>query len=784
MNRIASLSFAVCAVFGQTSSWAENKLTDTAPAAGNTADSGLVEIVVTAQRRSESSQRAPIALSVLSGDALAQADISRPTELTNVVPSLQVAAAAGPYTLFYLRGVGNFNGNSLSDSAVAFNTDGVFVGRPSSTTGFFYDVDRIEVLKGPQGTLYGRNATGGAINVISKRPDLNAFGGDVNVEYGNYATVRADGAINVPISGDMAFRAAGIYVNHSGYMQDGTDDQKDYGGRLSFLAEPNDDLHIFVVGDYFHQGGNGVGATPDGTPLSDRVGILSGGGQAFYAAQPNTLNGRTFRGIDVDSYQDNHFWGLSSTVDWTVPGGTFTLIPAYRSGHLDYASLASGFYIRQKEDDNQKSFEGRFASKFDGPVNFIAGAFVYDEDNSVPLVAYNHQSNASFQSIETVTNSKAGFAQLTYDVVKNVRLSLGGRYTHESKDFSGTLAAPSVVCVFPTQYFPTYTPGCPDAPQLPYNVYVPPVPHFVPGADGTIGTLAGLNETGANARQTSFSKFTYRGGIDWNVTDQNMLYASYETGFKSGGFFFSTDNGVYQPESLSALTIGSKNRAFDNKLQANVELFYWRYKDQQVSHLGVDSAGIAIFPTQNVGRGVFKGFELDLQYLPLPGTLLTGDIQYLSARYNNFVYSTPNFNGGVSNGTGCPSDGAPGLFYTVDCSGKQPPNAPLWTVNLGAQQTVSLSGGNKLVGSVRTHFQTTTLTGLEFEPVETQGSYWLADGALSFLTSDDRFSVGGYVNNAFNRTVIGSTFPPPFGFFTVSTLRPPRTFGLRVGYKF
>jgi iron complex outermembrane receptor protein len=743
--------------------------------ASGSSESGLEEIVVTAQRREESLQKAAIPVSAVSGETIRDAGIVSPTALTSVVPALQVSTAAGPYNIFYLRGVGNFNGNALSDSAIAFNVDGVYLGRPSSTTGFFYDLERVEVVKGPQGTLYGRNATGGAINVITQGAKLNSFEGNVTAEGGNESEVRVDGAVNIPLGPIAAVRAAAIYAKHGGYMSDGTDDEKEGGGRISLRVVPNDNLKIDVIGDVFRQGGNGPGATPIALGVDNRYGITSAQGQAFYASQPNTLLGRNFYPISVGSFQRNNYWGVSSTIDWSTPFGNLTIVPAHRDGQLDFQSLAAGFFIRQEEHSRQNSVETRFATPDTEPLRGLLGLYYFDEDINDPLIAYNHQSNGSFQSLSTGTTSKAAFGRLTYAIVPNIRLTAGARYTKENKDFSGRIAAPSRICVFP---------ACPNAAPFPYNVFTPAAPDFDPLPDGTITAPAFVDNTGANSKHASFSKATYRGGVDWDVTDQSLLYASYETGFKAGGFFFSTDSGVYKPEKISAWTLGSKNRFLDNRLQLNAEAFYWRYKDQQISHLGFDSAGIAIFPTENVGSSTMKGFELDSEFLLFTNTLLSADAQYLDARYDNFVYSKPNLNGGFGNGTGCPNIGTPGQFYTINCSGSQPPNAPLWTLNLGAQQTVPLSNGGKLVANARSHFQTNTLTGLEFTAVEVQHGYWTADASLTYSAPDDRYFVTGFVNNAFDRTIMGETFPPPFSLFTVATLRPPRTYGLRVGFRF
>lgn len=774
MNRRSKLTGAVApALFWGLAS--AQTAGDAKPDISADSDSGLQEIVVTAQRREESMQKAALAVSAVSAQTLRDAGVFKPTDLTSLVPALQVSTSAGPYNLFYLRGVGNFNGNALSDSAVAFNVDGVYLGRPSSTTGFFYDLQRVEVVKGPQGTLYGRNATGGAINVITQPAVLNATEGYVTAEGGNASEVRVDGAVNVPLSHIAALRAAVIYAKHDGYMNDGTDDEKEGGGRLALSAVPSDNLRIAVVSDFFRQGGNGPGATPIPLSVDNRYGIVSAQGQAFYSGQPNTLLGRDFYPIDVNSFQRNNYWGVSSTIDWATPFADLTLLPAHRDGQLDYQNLAAGFFIRQQEHDKQNSVEARLATPEAQPLRGLLGLYYFDEDIKVPLAAFNHQSNASFQSMVTSTRSRAAFARLTYAIVPSIRLAAGGRYTKEDKDFSGKLTGPSRICVLPT---------CPNAQPFPYDVLTPAAPNFIPGPDGTITAPAFIDNSGVNSKHAAFSKATFRGGVDWDVGDRNLVYASYETGFKAGGFFFSTDSGVYKPEKISAWTLGSKNRFLDNRLQLNAEAFYWRYSDQQISHLGFDSAGIAIFPTENVGRATLQGAELDSEYLPAANTLLSADVQYLDARYDYFIYRKPNLNGGRGNGTGCPNVGSPGQFYTLNCSGEQPPNAPLWTLNLAVQQTMALGNGGKLVGNLRTHFQTDTLTGLEFTSIEVQHAYWTADASLTYNPPGDRYFVTGFVNNAFDRTVIAESFPPPFSLFTIATLRPPRTYGLRVGFHF
>lgn len=778
-----------CALLGSATA-AQAQVSSPPPAetqASAPAEAGLQDIIVTAQRRSENLQRAAVAISAVSGDTLASAGITRPTELTSVVPSLQVAPAAGPYALFYLRGVGNFNGNALSDSAVAFNFNGVYVGRPSSTTGFFYDLERVEVVKGPQGTLYGRNATGGAINVIPKRPDFDKASAEGNVEYGNYNALRLDAAVNVPLGENVALRAAGIYVRHDAYMNDGTDNQKDAGGRVSLRLRPTNTLSINLTADYFRQRGRGTGATPLGLNPDNRDGFFSPAGQAFVNGQVDQVLGRTMVAQTTPQFLNNSYWGVSSTIELNTPAGTITVIPAYREGKLDYLSYSPGFYIRQVEKDKQTSLEARIASDETHPLRYIAGLFYYDESNHVPGSYINQQASVNSNVADQRTKSMAVFGRLTYAIAPTFRVTAGARYTTEDKSLDGFTTAALRLCTRPSSFFPTYVAGCPTAQPIAVSTAIPsvvPTPNFNPFIDGTITTLATGTYQGLKAKRASFDRITYRAAADWDITPRNLVYASYETGFKSGGFFQTVDRGVFRPERIGAWTLGSKNRFFDNRLQLNLEAFYWRYHDQQISHVVADSSGSQILATENVGQATFKGVEVEGRLLVTRSTQLTADAQYLDARYDSFVYSAPNNNGGRDNGTACATRGTPGATYVIDCSGRRPPNAPEWTINLGAEQTVRLANDGKIVGNVRAHYQSRTLTGLEFTQVEYQSAYWTADAQVTYTAPGSRYSIGLFVNNAFDKTVLALATPVPFTSYYAGALRPPRTFGARAGVKF
>jgi iron complex outermembrane receptor protein len=729
----------------------------------------LEEVEVTAQRRTESVQRAAVAVSVVTPVELRDAGVARPQELTELVPSLQVAASAAPISVYYLRGAGNFTGNALTDSAVAFNVDGVSIGRPHSTAGFFYDLERIEVLKGPQGTLYGRNATGGAINVLPRAPELGALGGEASAEAGNEDQLRFDGALNVPLGDRAAIRAAAFHVERDGFMSDGLDDQDDSAARLSLLVEPNDALSIRVAADYFDQGGLGTGSTPIALGPGNRYGISSAEGGAFLETQRNAIAGRNFNPMPLTQHLDNEFWGVNATLDWTTAKGTLTLLPAYRESHLDTVGTALGVNVTTVEDDDQASLEARFASSRDGRLSYIVGAYWFDETNDVPLFVPNTQYSISIQDYETGVESIAGFGRLTYELTESLRATVGARYTDEEKFFRGTFDGALRVCP------PVPVASCPDAARFPATQVTPATPGFNP-LDGTATAVFAI----VSDETASFSDWNWRAALDWDLTDDSFLYASFETGFKSGGFFFSNDSQVFQPEEIEAFTLGSRNRLLDGRLQLDVEAFYWRYDDQQVSTIMRDSQGATNLGTRNVGNATMQGFEVESTWLVADATRLRLDAQYLDATYDDFRYDVP---GPAPPLTGCAVSPA-GANFLVDCSGKQAPYAPEWTANLGVEQTFTLGDGARIVAGARLRYQSGILTGLDFTPLEYQDSYTTLGATVTWTSRDDRFYVAAFGNNLTDEAVVANSFQPPFGAFVVGTLRLPRTYGLRLGARF
>lgn len=275
---------------------------------------------------------------MISAEAVSNANITGLTGLSRLVPAVQIVQAGGATPLYFMRGVGSLSGTSLNDPAVSISYDGVALARQYQGNGQLYDLQRVEALRGPQGTLYGRNATGGVINLLPNTPQLGETGGDVSLTLGNYAEVNAQGAMNLAIGDRAALRAAFSSTNHDGYLNDGQQDDQTRSARVQFYFEPNDDLKIRLLADYTRQGGMGGGyALVDqsnfagyaaGTPLitaEDRVGLTSSRGQLYYAAR-----NRSRPSVPSEPHLDNEFYGVHAIVEAKTPLGILTVIPAFR----------------------------------------------------------------------------------------------------------------------------------------------------------------------------------------------------------------------------------------------------------------------------------------------------------------------------------------------------------------------------------------------------------------------------------------------------------------------
>jgi iron complex outermembrane receptor protein len=780
---------------------------DAAPAAQDQADEpegGLAEIVVTAQRKAENLQRAAVAVDVAQGDELRTAGITSASRLNEVSPGLTVQSG-GTGSIFFVRGVGNFTVSPNSDPAVAFNYDGVYVGRPSSTSGVFFDLDRVEVLKGPQGTLYGRNATGGAINVLPTQPKIGGpLSGYASASYGNFESLIAEGALNVPMGENGAARISASVARHDGYRDDGTDDDKTWSLRLQMKANLTPNLTVRVAGDYSHTGGAGASPGYVGhyaySPAQQRYnlvranrpdseGFYSPGSQAYRLTVPAGTAGRRLDALGPYQYQNNDFYGFNADIIWETGAGTLTVTPAWRYAHLDLLSSTAGFMYAQDETDEQFSVEARFTGKRLGIFDYTAGIYYFDEKVKA-VTALSLSSAASWLSPNYTTESYAPFGRVTANITDQLRLVGGIRYTKDDKTFVGPTISGAIVCTVIVQGVPT----CPNASLFPLVAGPANLPFgFPPKGVPVVPNIVGGVPTGAIVARTdradnsalSNDRITWRAAVEYDLGPQSLLYASYETGYRSGGFSPAQGFETYQPEYLYAWTVGTKNRFLDNRLQLNVEGFWWDYKNQQVNHVGLDQSGRTANFTQNIGASRIKGVQVETRFLATPNTLLSADVQYLDATNKTFLYQqavgTP---GTPPPLTGCAVRlNANPTLYDVDCAGKMAYNSPKWTLNLAAQQTIPL-GEYKIVLGADTQFRSRRAIGFAYLAEQYAPANWQSNAQIMVGPQSDTWSIAAFVRNIEgDRNPVFYSTHPTTNILALGTT-PPRTYGVRLSGKF
>jgi iron complex outermembrane receptor protein len=734
---------------------------------------GIGEIVVTASRRAESVQRSALSIQALSEATLARANVVKPEDLGNVAAGLSIAAG-GASPQIYIRGVGTFGGNAYDEAAVAVSLDGIYISRPWATRGMFFDLQRVEVLKGPQGTLYGRNASGGALNVITAKPQLDKLGGFVEGQLGNYDLRGLTGAINVPLSDTLAVRAAGQFSRRDGYLTDGYNDDQTEAGRLQLFWKPNADFSLLIGGHYQHTGGKGAGAVlrPQ-LPGNKWRGASDPAVTAIYRAEP--FIGPLLAVPRADGFLDATVYAVNAEMNWNLGFATLTMLPSYRDSKLRDLHYFPGFGVADNEHDRQTSVEMRLADDGDR-LKWVAGAFYFDEHQSnlpgLPLQdVIQGIANQKTENIDLHIRSYAAFGEATYKVSDNFRVTGGLRYTYERKLIDGDLVNNS---------FPNQAP--------------PPVCSI--GTFDPSSTLAPLfcRLSVPMVNRLTFESVTFKAGVEFDLGPRSMAFANVSTGFKSGGYYQAPPPNTFRPEKLTAYVAGIKNRFLDNRLQVNVELFYWDYKDHQESFIGPTSIpGFYAFNTANAGRAKSYGADLDILFRPTAADEFSLKVQYNKSRYDSFSYDNPTAIFGPPV-TGCAIGPLQGGVQEVNCSGLPLMRAPLWAGTVGYNHTFDLGDAGDVTASFDAQFESGSYRSPAFLDTGRQPAYAIGNFDLAYTTADKRFVVSAFVHNVWNEAVYDFLFRSPFvssanplanpeGVFT-GAIRPPRTYGARVRVNF
>lgn len=677
------------------------------------ADAGDEVIVVTARRTEESLQDVPASISAFNEKALDRIQASDPTGLQGAVPNLNIVQGRGSSnaTNIFIRGVGQPDALQTFDPAVGVYVDDVYYSRIRGTQLDLLDIERIEVLRGPQGTLYGKNTIGGALKVVTRKPGQQ-LRANASVALGSYGQVEAKASVSGPLSDTAAAGVAVMRVKRDGYVEDELDN-RDYNDRDSWSARaalaftPYETIHFDVTADYTHDDAS----LNVGDPLNDLVTFsgtilpVSGLGDKY------DWTGRTTPGLPNSTKLTHYGFAGTATADLTDQL-TFKSITAYRRLKTkDYIDIDATQYEVGDVlvDVSQHQFSQEFQLTYEGDrFNAVGGLYYLREKVGSHQEAYADDIlgplflNSPF--LRTIddklkTTSYAAYLNGSYDLTDALRLSAGLRYTSESKDYWRTTST----------FF-----------------------GLLPAFNGTYEFAP------PKARWKDWSPMV---SLDWQATDDIMFYVRAAKGFKSGGFNGRAntvaESTEYDPEKVWSYEAGFKSR-IANQLTLNGAVFTSSYKDFQARVSGLDTDPVTGLPSPklsvlNAGKLRISGAELEASWTPVHGLLLDSQIGYLDADYKTFEDAR------FPNGSRA--------FQT-------PAFSPKWTMRFGAQYAFELGSAGSITIGGQTRYKSRTalavdntlLTGVEIDGLFQKG-YWVHDARIVWDDASKKYSVGVYGNN-------------------------------------
>jgi iron complex outermembrane recepter protein len=850
-----------------------------APAAD---DTGITDIVVTAQRREENLQDVPISVSAFTAEQIAEKGLNDISRLEGLVPGFTFGRS-GVDARPAIRGVRTESVDVNADTTIGMFIDGIYQSRASQATLGFIDLERVEVQRGPQGTLYGRNTFGGNISLVTARPDFSEYYGGADLTIGDNSQVRVTGYLNAPLNEVVALRFAGGYEKSNGYVKNVNptggnlfDDDNRYV-RASLLLKPSENLTALVKFDYARRGGNGgsafgyklVGSYFDvpsnqqlfnATPIilntraGNRDGIVDAplptdqGIPLFAAGNPYLINNDYRGSLDLRNT------GLSSNIAYDFGAVTLKSITGYsdfkttRTQDTDFSSSRIGADY-QFTSAKTLSQEVQLVSNGKGPLEYVVGAYYFKDklngtfinEQFVQLVPGDtrppavRQAGGFYQEFRAKTESLAAYAQASYAITDKLKLTGGIRYTRDKKDFQFANAnevlpfvagAPLATAItLQTRNIPAASFGVQGAPTNCTYVNTSTVPQPIP-ASTTPPPQPGFRclpadttrFVGATFNTATFKKTTWRVGLDYQIADDSLLYASASTGFSSGGFNGSQTaaalgRSTFAPQTVTAFEIGSKNRFADNSVQLNLSAFYNRYSSlQEQRQIPVGATTLSII--ENSGKARSYGAELEAIWKPVEALTLNASVAYLNARYTRYdqvaapfgtsilvpdatVLANTIVNGALlapagrrrvyAVGYNCSPIVGTGSLTTAptigcDLKGNRIAHSPEYAGSVSAQYDIDLGSAGKLSPYVQVNFSGAFFGQAINSILDRQAAFAKVDLRLTWEYSD-KLSIQGFVTNVTNKAT-ATRFVYGGGGNLQASYAPPRLWGLRGSVKF
>jgi iron complex outermembrane receptor protein len=758
--------------------------------------------------------RPPQAITTIDGDALVQAGVATAQDLNKLVPGLQIEQN-GSSSSIYIRGIGSRVVGPNQDPAVAFSVDGVYYSRASGTTTTLFDLDRIEVVKGPQGTLYGRNATGGAVNVVSRRPRIGERSVDGEIEVGNYDAVRAVVGLNLPLGERAALRVAAQSIYNSGFLSDGYNDTNIKAARLSLLVEPTPALSIFMSADYSAQGGQGAGVVITGPsvnnssistrfvvpddpfvgpsdPRSNAVlaraipaqGVAGPGAGTFCPAQvtgaptPGGIPARLLctypfgvAPIARDGFLDNEFYGGNLTIKAGLGFADITAVGGYRKTKINSIQRVDFGRQRVFGDVDQYSAEVRIASPADDEGRFkwlVGGFYLREQQEALSVIESNNQAIGG-PGVFCVTAPTNGICLARPALIQQETRIFTPKLVDETYAAFGQVTASLTDWLRLTggiRY--THEKKTEENGQITL-VYASPV---------------GLTRQYPSQGGASFNDTSYRAGLEIDVAPRSMVYATYSTAFHVGGFNLGVEQGPnrypFAAEKVRSYVLGVKNRFFDNRLQVNVEAFWNDYDNYQQSSLGYINDGsqtcsvLMIRTTcpltlriDNAAKARIRGVEADVLLRVGRNGTLGANILYNDTEFLQFDVVNAFTN------------------VVTSFAGATLPGVNKFTVSGGYTHAFPIADGGEIVASARTIYRDGAYLWFERFQSQYQKAYTRTDLTLGYHAPDKAWRITGFVRNVEDEASLNQGGPlSAASGLRFSNLNPPRTYGAILGFSF
>jgi iron complex outermembrane recepter protein len=718
----------------------------------------LEEVVVTAQKRAQNLQDLNIAITAFSSEDLRDLGMQSASDIATQSPNVTIKQLYNnAFPIVTIRGVGMNYFGSNSPSAAAVHVDEIYTGSPAILGFQLFDIDRVEILKGPQGTLYGRNTTAGTVNFVSRKPGSETEG-YVNLSYGRFDQTRIEAAFGGMISDNLSGRIAGVYDYSDGWIKnrltgdnEGGADKFALRGLLSW--DVSEDLRVLFnlhggvnnseTGQYKHVV-NGTACpgviNPNPGNCTDLAGYSDPDLDPFSGEYNFTGN------YDVDMI------GGSVTINWDLPGFSVISITSYDELDQFYVDDADASPFRSIDQIYDESFdqfsqEIRLVSNNNSNLSWIAGIYYANEDNSFfrdadladafgggsELLFYVHADQA--------TESAAGFGHLEWQFTESLKLTLGGRYTWEKKEFD---------------FLNNFSFG--TAGDL---VAVPP-------RETRNGPIP---RTDLRGESESWNDFSGKVAIDWTPVDDLLLYFSFSKGFKSGGYpagLTLTPDRVlaFDPEEVLSYEVGFKSSLVDGRVRFNGAIFYYDYSDKQENAFITAPGTGATIPIQvltNAGQVEVLGVELDLQWLVTERLDLVAGLGYLDTEIKEFVDNR------ITSGT------------ASSIVGNEIPNAPAFSFNGRAKYTLPVNGGGLVAVMTDFSFQDNTHFQLSNRSDLAESGYWVVNGRAQYSSPDGSWNAALWVKNLLDEEYLvdAQDFDAGYNLFNYGA---PRSYGLSVGY--